>query len=239
MFSTGPLAAGESLTCRYRVTRSITSINDLGFRACDPLEYIFCSNAFRFGSLPDLSLAVSQVLPTPQDSAEPVFRLQLTNHSAHDIAGRGVSTSCREFHGGVFDPVPYIVESNFPGGCAVDNGGGCINFGGQNFENFGFRFGAIPAGGSTSCLVRLRHHAGQFGKPPTDLFLVDYDVNDLNSLVILSNGGHAFDPNLANDQATLELTGTPNAIPMSTGGLLTMVLSLGLVGLAGLWRRAD
>ncbi len=241
VFSAGPLAAGESLTCRYRVTRSITSINDLGFRACDPAAsgYIFCSNSLRLGSLPDLSLSVSQVLPTPQDSTEPVFRLQLTNHSAHDVARRGVTTSCREFNGGMFDPVPYVLESNFPGGCAVDNGEGCLNFTGQSYESFGFGFGAVPAGGSTSCLVRLRHHAGQISTPPTDLYLIDYDVSIFNSLVALSNGGHAFDPDLANDRATLELTGAPNAIPMSAGGLLTMILSLGLVGLAGLRWKAS
>jgi hypothetical protein len=242
-FAVGPVAPGETLTCRYRVARAASSINDLGFRACAPGGFALCGiagpNVFRFGSLPDLALSAQQVLPTPAGSNEPVFRLQLTNRSNHAVLNRTVTTECREFNGGIFDPMPYVIESDFPGGCTSAAGEICLLLTGQRHESFGFNFGLIPAGGSVSCLVRLRHHPGQPSTPSTDLYFVDYSLGHEHSLLVLPNsGGIAIDPNTANDRARLALAGAGSAapIPMSRNGLMMLALTLGLVGL-GFARR--
>lgn len=245
-FVVGPVAPGETLTCRYRVARSVTSTNDLGFRACLPTEsygpcnYSANSNStFRFGSLPDLALSVQQVLPTPAGSSEPVFRLQLTNHSSHAVLNRTVTTECREFHGGIFAPMPYVIESDFPGGCTSASGEICLNFTGQNYDSFGFDFGTIPAGGSASCLIRLRHYAGQSSTPSVNMYLIDYSLSSFDPLLVLTNGGIAIDPNTANDEATLALAGSGSAtpIPMSLSGLMMLGLTLGMVGLVSVRHR--
>ncbi len=239
-FVAGPITPGASLTCRYRVARAASSVNDLGFHACAPFNSCgdTSANAFRFGNLPDLALSVQQVLPTPTDSNEPVFRLQLTNHSNHAVLRRTVTTECREFNGGIFDPMPYVLESDFPGGCTTTLGEICLLLTGARQESFGFNFGPIPAGGSTSCLVRLRHHPGQPSTPSTDLFLIDYSLSVYNTLLVLADGGIAIDPDVSNDRATLALAGSgaANPIPMSPGGLLA--LTLVLFGVGVLWRSA-
>lgn len=242
-FAAGPIAPGATLTCRYRVARAASSVNDLGFRACAPVgSFGLCSNtsanAFRFGNLPDLALSVQQVLPTPTDSNEPVFRLQLTNRSNHAILDRTVTTECREFNGGIFDPMPYVLESDFPGGCTTTQGEICMLLTGQRHESFGFNFGPIPAGGSASCLVRLRHHPGQPSTPSADLYLIDYSFSVYHTLLVLADGGIAIDPDVSNDRATLALAGTgaANPIPMSTGGLMALALTLVLFGMGVLWR---
>jgi hypothetical protein len=242
-FVVGPIAPGEILTCRYRVTRATLSINDLGVSACPSnLHNGICdvTNTFFYGNLPDLALSVEQVLPTPAGSSEPIFRLQLTNHSNETIPDRTVTTECSEFNGGLFDPVPYIVESDFAGGCATSQTSICINFTGQSYTNFAFDFGTIPAGGSTSCLVRLRHHPSQSATPSTNLHLLSSPPSFFDPLVVLSNGGIAIDPDSANDRATLALASSGGAapIPMSLAGLLMLALLLGLVGLSSAKRAA-
>jgi hypothetical protein len=244
-FVAGPVAPGETLACRYRVARAASSINDLGFRACVPDgSFGPChntnTNTFRYGSAPDLALSVQQVLPTPAGSSEPVFRLQLTNRSSHAVLNRTVTTECREFNGGIFDPMPYVIESDFPGGCTTALGETCLLLTGQRHVSFGYNFGPIPAGGSASCLVRLRHHPGQLSTPSTDLYLINQQLSVLDPLFVLSNGGIAIDPNTANDRATLALAGSGSAapIPLSLSGLLTLALSLGLMGLGFVRRMA-
>jgi hypothetical protein len=242
-FGAGPIAPGATLTCRYRIARAVASVNDMGFDICAPIESAgSCGfggdNSFRFGALPDLALSVQQVLPTPADSSEPVFRLQLTNNSNQAIQNRIVTTDCREFNGGIFDPMPYVLESDFPGGCATTQGEICLLLTGQRHLSFGYNSGPIPAGGSASCLVRLRHHPDQPSTPSIDLYFVDYSLSDEYPLLVLTNGGIAIDPNVSNDRATLALAGTGAAspIPMSPGGLLALALTLLLFGMGMRWR---
>ena len=233
-FSVGPVEPAETLTCSYTVTRAPTAVNDLAVGMCPSLQFagnfFGCNEMYLFGGLPDLALSVEQVAPVAPGATEALVRLRLNNLSGHDVASRIASTDCREFHGGFFDDAPFDVETGFPGSCPLDTGEICLNFTGQNFDSYGFRLGPVPAGGSATCLVKLRLHEPASGPVSTSLYLLD-------DRVTLPNGGTAFDPNRSNELANLGILGVANQIPLSSSGLLLLALTLAVAGVVGMRRR--
>ena len=233
-FTTGPVEPGETLTCSYTIARAPTAANDLALGICQSLQYsghfVDCDLMYLFGSLPDLALTVEQVAPVAPGVTEALVRLRLNNLSGHDVASRVASTDCREFSGGHFDDAPFDVETGFPGSCPLVAGEDCLVFLGTQFKSYGFRLGPVPAGGSASCLVRLRLYEPAGGPVSTSLYLID-------DRVPLANGGTAFDPNRENDVTNLGILGVANAIPMSAAGLLLLALTLAVAGVVGMRRR--
>jgi hypothetical protein len=239
-FVVGPIAANASLTCSYRITRSIDSVDDLKLRLCGSRSGSgFCERIFRRGTLPDQSLSV-EAASVPGVSVAPnqaLVRVRLRNHSAVDGVSRDVTTECSEFEGGWFAPGPFTTDTDFPGGCPRSDhfGPGCLNFTGQNFMNYAFRLGPAAAQGESTCLVRLQFETAAMRATSVDFYLADDHV-------LRSDGGVAFDAATTND-ATL-LGGVPGAgasgavtVPLPTAILPLLALLLGGIGVARLRRR--
>jgi hypothetical protein len=234
VFVAGPLVAGESLTCRYSIRRALGSIDDLAFHACGRRStFGYCAQRFRRGNLPDLALSVEPEGLVAANATEAIVRLRLDNPTPFAVASRIATTDCREFAGGFFDPAPFTVDTTLPDGCAAAQGMGCGNFTGQNFDSYGFRLGPVAAGGSVTCRVRLRLRAPASGAVGTGLMFLD-------DRMALANGGLAFDPQPANDDATLGIigVGTASAIPIGPAASMLLALCLVLLGLSRLRTQA-
>lgn len=227
----GPLVSGSSQTCTYRVRRSADSRNDLRFQLCGPLSsFPHCEPRFHFGTLPDLQFHVASVDLVEPGAATALLRLTVDNPGARDVLRRVLATECSEFGGGIFAPAPFEVETDFVGGCArADYGRACLNFTGQNFDSRHFALGPIAAGGSSSCLVRLR-----FGAPLTQAVSLQLGFRD--EVVPFVDGGTGYDPGA--DLATQGFGAAPAApIPIDRKSLWIAALLLAATALLAL-RRA-
>lgn len=230
VFPVSDIPPAASLTCNYLITRHPDSIDDLGFRLCGPGPYDnYCDRRIRRGTLPDLSLEVQAVPALASSPDEALVRVRMRNASSLAVASRVVTTECSEFEGGIFAPGPFRVETDFPGACPrADRGAGCLNFTGQRFHSYGFLLGPAPAGGESSCLLRLRYaDSAPRGKSVALYFLDD--------VVSLESGGRGFDAASSNDQTELGAdtrTGAVN-IPVPASAIPLLVLALVLSG----WRR--
>ncbi len=227
----GPLAPGETQACTYRVRRAPTSRNDLRFSLCGPLSsFPHCEYNFHFGTLPRLSFQVAQVEPVEPGAATALVRLTVDNPGSRAVLRRNLTTQCSEFGGGLFAPAPFEVETDFAGACPrAEFGEACLNFTGQNFDSRAFEPGPIPAGGSASCLVRLR-----FTAPLTQPVSLQMHFKD--EVVPFVDGGTGYDPgsNLANAPFGAAPT---SAVPLDRAGLALMALLLALAGWAALRHR--
>lgn len=222
------LNVGEARTCSYRIDRTASSRDDLGFRLCSfEVDWVNCyRHQLNIGNLPDTALRVERVGPAAPGSSATLFRLRATNPSAHAISSRIATTACREFSGGIFDTTPYLIDTDFPGSCPTALGEICLNFTGQNFDAVGFELGPIPAQGTNSCLIKLVPRPD----PPPSWFNLGPYVTPMyfrDDQVSLADGGLAFDPDIASDQTTM---GAPesHSVPISAGamGLLAILMMM-------------
>lgn len=236
-FVIGPLTAGESLRCTWRVSRSPASTNDLEFGLCNSLTtWFLCRQRIYVGSTPDLSLHSSAAESVRQGTVSALVRLTARNLSTHRVASRSVTTECVEFEGDGPFSGPFDIENDFPGACpSSDRRELCSNFTGQNFDSRGFLVGPIEAGGESSCLLRLRLH-----EPLTKEMAVDvYFFNDDMSL---ANGGQAFDP--ARDNNRARLVAAPNGsdavpLPLAPAAFPLIALMLAVAAARGLRRHGQ
>jgi len=192
-FRIDALAGGASRTCRYRLDRAVSSRYDVEFSLCDRTDTLFCGPAgFRRGTLPDLVLSIA-----PEGGDPSLLRITVANATTTSLEYKDASSECAEFEGGLFEPVPIDLVNDFPGACPTGSAGleGCLSFTGQNFTNRAFRVGPLPAGGSASCLVRVRNTG--FASDDAVAFQL---IRDPAAIV---GGGGAFDANPMNDDALL------------------------------------
>ncbi len=238
-FDVGPLAAGESVRCSYRMNRGIESINDLAFDACSGTRWrLFCAEAFYIGSLPDMQLIAGPAEPVAPGATSALVRLTARNPLGPEALARSITTECTEFEFGQTGPFPFDFENDFPGACPTsDHREMCLNFTGQAFDSRGFLIGPTTAGGEASCLVRLR-----FREPlssPVDLAM--YFTDDI---VERTDGGRAFDPGQANGVVRVGAapggTGSPEParLPLSPTAAVLLAALLGGVAAVRLRRRA-
>jgi hypothetical protein len=221
------LPAGGAVDCQYTVQRAAASSDDLGFLFYEPCGLDEC--VVRRGSFTDQSLSVVPA-PQPGDGGDRLtYRLVLRNHATQAGVTRDVSTECAEFGGGIFDPKPFVVENDFPGACPDgESFEGWLNFTGQIFSSYGLRLGPAPAGGESSCLVRLRYPGGRIEPGSVALFFS-------SDRAALAGGAVAFDRESGNDATALGYA--PNAtthsvpFPRSALALLGGVLLLTGIGL--------
>ena len=228
----GPLAPGTSQTCTYRVRRSAASRNDLRFRLCGPLSsFPYCATVFHLGTLPELSFRVTQEAPVGPGATNALVRLTVENHAGRDVLRRILTTGCSEFGGGIFAPAPFEVETGFPGACTpAEYGEACLNFTGQNFSSRAFAPGPIAAGGSTSCLVRLR-----FRVPLQQA--VSLPMHFHQELVEFVDGGVGYAP--GSDVDAQGFGAAPSLpVPLGRGAMALAVLLLAVVGWVALRHRA-
>lgn len=239
-FSVGPLDVGESITCTYRVTRALGSINDLKLSFCPNMFLglnclLIPIGDYLAGTLPDLALRSTQVGYLPTGAAEGKLRITGTNLSDRDVAEQNIATDCTEFGFGVFNPSPFEIDNNFPGACPSGSYARlCFNFTGMNFSSRNFLVGPIPAHGEASCDLHLRFRHPLTG--PLSLGIGYYLYGDF---VQFADGGIGFDTNTANSMTTL--TAAPGApyvaatVPTASRiGLLVLALLL----IAGVTRYA-
>lgn len=219
----GPLVPGATQTCNYRVRRAAASRNDLRFSLCGPLSsFPHCDYNFHFGTLPALRFQAAQVGQVEPGAATAMVRLTIDNPGPRAVLRRTLTTACAEFGGGLFAPAPFEVETDFAGGCPrAEFGEICLNFTGQNFDSRAFAPGPIPAGGSTSCLVRLR-----FTAPLTQP--VSLAMHFHEEVVPFADGGIGYDP--GSDLPTAPFGAAPaTAVPTGRTGLAILALLLALV----------
>lgn len=230
-FPVAALAAGTARTCRYTVTRAPGASSDLGFEACwrrDGAFPGFCAGLVRLGTLPDLDLSLETLGAGSGDTT--LVRLRLHNRSAIDVESRVASTFCHEFAGGFIERVQFDVDGNTGGGCPTAIGVPCFNFTGVSSVSRGFRLGPVPAGGSSACLLRIRHLRKE-GAAQVPLFLFGDRVD-------LAGGTTAFDPRREGERVMIGL-GLPGAVPVPLGPAAAPVMALAmlLAGALALRRR--
>ncbi len=239
-FEVGPLDAGESQRCVYRVTRRVDSINDLMFGACVGTSSPWlCARDVFIGSLPDMQLIAEPAEPVAPGAMSALVRLTARNPLGPDALARSVTTACEEFEFGMSVPFPFDLENDFPGACPTsDHREMCFNFTGQNFDSRGFLIGPTAAGGEASCLIRLRYREPI--SRPFDLAM--YFTDDI---VERADGGRAFDPDRANGVVRVGAApggiGTPDAaaLPLSPIAAMLLAALIGLVAATRLRRRTQ
>jgi hypothetical protein len=225
-FTIGPLAAGESLRCTWRVTRQATSSNDLMFGACSGnVHWFLCTQLIYIGSLPDMQLRATAAEPVAIGASSALVRITAHNPLGAAVTARSVTTECAEFGEPPFlGTSPFEIENDFPGACpSSERREMCFNFTGQYFDSRGFLVGPTPAGGEASCLLRLRLYEPLTQPVGLDFYFTDPEVS-------LIGGGLAFDPEPDNGviRLTAAPTGTPTPLPLSatTAALLALLLAV-------------
>lgn len=230
-FRVGPLAPGETLACRYQVTRAVDARNDLGFPLCGrSATYQPCNSPHWFGTLPALTLRVDPAEPVAYGTRSVLVRVTAGNPTPRAIARRVAGTGCWEFGGGIFGPPPFEITSGFPGSCAPRNDlDQCANFTGQNFSSQELELGPIPANGSSSCLLRL-----DFTQPLTAPTFID--LNFYGQAVAFTDGGTGLDPAASLVAAPLGAA-PPSQVPVGRPALGIAALLMALAALRALQRR--
>jgi hypothetical protein len=202
-FTVGPLAANETLTCNYQVTRSAGSRDDLGFSLCGPkLPGVFlapfCGRLVRFGTLPDTALSFTREGIAEDESQ--TIRVRVANAGAEAIAPRRVATECvLPASDPLFPPITFSLEGGFPGACPVASEP-CTAFGGDPSIVYTFDLPAVAAASESSCLVRLRPRPVG-SQPATETVRLAFREQHVR----LPDGAVVFDANPANDTVTLKL----------------------------------
>lgn len=230
-FPVAAVAPGTTRKCRYLVTRAPGAGNDLGFEACwarDGAFPGFCAGRVRLGTLPDLDLSLETLGAGSGDTT--LLRLRLHNRSAIDVESRVASTHCHEFDGGFVEPVQFDVDGNTTGGCPIANNVHCINFTGVFSVSRAFQLGPVPAGGSSTCLLRVRRMRAE-GAAQVPLFLNGDGV-------ALPAGAIGFDPRRDGERVLVGL-GLPGAVPVPLGPIAPPAIAIAVMfaGLHALRRR--
>lgn len=236
-FNIGPLAAGESLRCDWRVNRAATSINDLEFGLCSSATtWFLCNQRIYMGSLPDISLRSDPAETVALGATSALVRLTARNGSTHRVASRVVTTECFEFNGESDVRGPFLIENNFPGACpSASESELCGSFTGQNNQSVGLQLGPIEDGSEASCLVRLRFH-----EPLSQALWVE--TYFLDDEMILANGGRGFDPNRENNRAQLAAApsgNVANPLPLAPPALVLISILLAAAAAREMRRRGN
>jgi hypothetical protein len=242
-FGVGPLGREETIECNYTVTRSLDSVDDLGFDLCNWYDGSGCRHAsFRVGTLPRMDLRVVPATGALPDGTQ-LVRLEVSNHGQVAVASRIVSTSCSEFGGGWFGPIAFTLDTDFPGACRSTYGQGCVNFGGQSASSYGFDMGPVAPGGTASCLVRVTGSNRYAGSTSVGVGFLDDRVTLVGGALAF-DPGFTFNPSTTNGGGVISLGALPPvaAVPVPAGswvaGLLALLVLAG-AGLAGRDARPD
>lgn len=222
----GALAAGETLECRWPVTRSAGSRNDLAFGICTDLASTeYCGEFAHIGWVPDVSLTTHPVGVAREGDTEVTVRVSARNRSDTATAARRIQTECAEFSAPATGAVPFDVANDFAGACPtapLENG--CMNFTGTLFERREFFIGPILAGQETSCLLKLRLRAPLTRDVSLALHFEDFRTP-------LAEGGIAYDAEASNDSTRIgaAVGGGPAApFTLPVGGPATWLLGIGM-----------
>ncbi|MBN8481623.1 MAG: hypothetical protein J0L88_08550 [Xanthomonadales bacterium] len=224
----GPLAAGETLECRWQVARSATSRNDIAFGICTDVDWPApCPQFAHVGWAPDMSLATRQVGIAREGDTEIVVRVSARNRSEVPTAPRRIQTECMDFA----NHAPFELRNDFEGACPtapLENG--CINFTGTNDERREFFVGAMAPGGETSCLLKLRLRSPLTREVSLALAFEDFRTP-------LAGGGIGYDSNPANDATRIgaAIGGGIGPVPLPTGGPAAWLLGI-VLAVAASWR---
>ena len=171
----GPIAAGESLRCAYRIERAADAAHDLRVQLCST-GHSYCDRPLAIGTLPEMRIRIEQVRPVAFGADTALVRLHVDNLSDWVIPRRDVTTTCEEFRGGQAPPRPFLISTSIDGGCEAGQSQTCLNFGGQNYFSYGFRLGPFAAGESRSCLLQLQFHSGAANGLATSVYFSDFRV---------------------------------------------------------------
>jgi len=220
----GPLAANESLDCRWRVTRSAASRNDIMFGIChDAPAWFLCADHAFVGTLPDLTLTSMPYGPANIGDTTVLVRIVARNQSPVATSARRFHTECTEFAPPAgFFPAPFDVENDFQGACSTAPMElGCANFTGQAFERREFFTSALEPGQESSCLLKLKLRAPLSAPVGLDLYYEDVRVD-------LANGGIGYDMDESNGITRLTAApfGGSNAVGLPVGGYVSAILGL-------------
>lgn len=163
------LAAGESVRCRYPLTRSMSALADANSGLCigryNNLS-TSCENGaaeMRTGVLPDIGIHVEPLTPLVIGSTESLMRITLENPSVAATAPiRIQTTSCRPMTSLSLEEMPYVLEGNLADACGVRLDVGCgVGFGvPPPFYRWELTLPSASAGSTSSCLVRMRFPGG-------------------------------------------------------------------------------
>jgi hypothetical protein len=240
-FGVGPLVPEEVVACSYTVTRSLSSVDDLGFALCDWLGESCHLASFRVGTLPRMELEVVPATGTLPDGTQ-LISLVARNNGPVAVTSRVVATSCAEFGGGWFFPVAFTLDTDFPGACRSTYGEGCISFGGQHYSSYGFDMGPVAPGNTASCLVRVRGAGGALGSSRIGVGFLD-DRAWLRDGALAFDPGFVFDPSTMNGGGVISFGALPPvpAIPVPVAPwavVLTALLCMSIGAFAvQKWRR--
>jgi hypothetical protein len=183
-FSIAPIAAGATRTCTIRVTRGPNEINNTS------IDWVVSETdswvGFDLGTYVDVSITGTKLnaFRTPDGAAHATYRLEAHNAGTIDVAPVEVDL------GSICTPEPVAIDTGFNGACegiTVDCG-----FGGSGS---GVLLPAVPAGASSSCLVRF---SAPLGVDPS--IAASFDA-----LFDAETGGLIGDDAPDNDMAVLDL----------------------------------
>lgn len=152
--SSTALQSGESVSCALTYTRDASPLlqtNLVDFGGMHESQGLVIEPAnWIIGNLADLNLRVRAELPLPtRSSSEAFFRVSLENSSGVAV-GNTVFGACSE-------GLPlFDIDGDFPGGCAAAPFfNSCNAFSGPRFV-----MPTAPAGGESSCQLRVRMYPG-------------------------------------------------------------------------------
>lgn len=240
------LQANQTLRCDYTLVREPTTYVDGYLTLCTGPQSnptTSCSQRVDLvvGTLPDIGVSVSQVSAPASITGETLFRIDLSNASSVPTAESNVFSSCQ--FTGMTNPaltMPYTIQLGFAGACLSVAARTCNTDFPITHHGWEVKVPAIPAGGSTSCLVELRPR-DPGGSAIDDRFAswLVYPFPPGHPIPLryagsATNNGQGYDMNPTNNLSnfTLAALGTP-ATPVPTENwqlLAALVLLIATIG---------
>jgi hypothetical protein len=149
-----PLAPGDTVQCQITVTRGVAApvVGGTFVLGASPVGAIrLTPTGFSIGDFSELSFELVPVQPLPiLGATSQLFRVTATSSSISQVTGATIEST--------YFPEPIRIDSNVPGGCTETWGLHMVDFPGTS--SHGFQLPLIPAGGHSSCLIRLTALAG-------------------------------------------------------------------------------
>ena len=240
------LQANQTLRCDYTLVRGPATYFDGYLTICtgpqsNPTTSCSQPAVLVVGTLPDVGVSVSQVGAPAAITGETLFRIDLSNASIVPTAESNLYTYCQ--FTGATNPaltMPYTVELGFAGACLSITARLCNTDFPITHHGWELKVPSIPAGGSTSCLVKLRPR-GPAGPAIFDRFaswlLYPFPPGHpipLMHVATLPMSGQGYDMNPSNNVAnfTLAPVGTPaTPVPAENWRVLAaLTLLLAMLG---------
>ncbi len=240
------LQANQTLRCDYTLVREPTTYVDGYLTICtgpqsNPTTSCSQPAVLVVGTLPDIGVSVSQVGAPAATTGETMFRIDLSNAAVVPTSESNLYTSCQ--FTGATNPsltMPYSIDLGFAGACLSVTARLCNTDFPITHHGWELKVPSIPAGGSTSCLVKLRLRdpagpaiADRFASWLLYPFPPGHPI-PLMHVATLPMSGQGYDMNPSNNVAnfTLAPIGTPaTAVPTGNWRLLAaLALLLAMLG---------